>query len=173
VDTDDTGVYFKSREINERIFSFQDVFKYENEAIIRDVFYKDNNIETDENRYQIWLDKIEIDNVMLNDIEIKNNDALTLATINEEKFKAYLEKQSPIIIEEVIEEKKPKRVYSENYDDDDDDVIEEDEVTGEVTRLDELLQLDDEVDDTYGDKPDDYTPITTIEEEKEDDGWPF
>jgi hypothetical protein len=39
--------------------------------------------------------------------------------------------------------------------------------------LDELLQLDDEVDDTYGDKPDDYTPITTIEEEKEDDGWPF
>ena len=171
VDLDDTGVYFKSRDKNERIFSFQDIFRYENEAIIRNEFYKTNNIENDENRYQLWLDKLAVDSVMMNDIEIKNNDALTLATINEEKMRLHLEEQSSKIVEEIIEENKVKKVYSEDDDYDDDDEIQEDEITGEIKRKSEIIILDDEVDDTYGEKPDDYTPIISIE--KEDDGWLF
>ncbi len=50
--------------------------------------------------------------------------------------------------------------------------MEEDE-DGNLTRVEEILLLDDEVDDTFGEKPDGYVFEEPKLEEKEDDGWLF
>jgi hypothetical protein len=71
----------------------------------------------------------------------------------------------------IPKEVKKKRVYSEG-DEDEDDEMEEDE-DGNLTRVDEILLLDDEIDDTFGEKPDDYVFEEKKEVEKEDDGWLF
>jgi hypothetical protein len=90
-----------------------------------------------------------------------------------------LEKKTPIkdiiinlnelpILEPTI---KKKRVMLE--DDEDTDELEEDE-NGELIREDEDLKLDDEIDDTYAQKPDGYVTLDEENEEpKEDDGWLF
>jgi hypothetical protein len=69
-------------------------------------------------------------------------------------------------------EQKKKRVYSEGDEEDDELEMEEDE-DGNLTRTEEILLLDDEIDDTFGEKPDGYVFEEPKLEEKEDDGWLF
>jgi hypothetical protein len=70
-----------------------------------------------------------------------------------------VKKAEKIVIEEKVVVKK-KRVYSEG--DEDEDELEEDE-NGNVVRNDEELRLDDEYDDTFGEIPDDYEPMSPEE----------
>ena len=44
---------------------------------------------------------------------------------------------------------------------------------GDSTRSEEILLLDDEFDDTFGEKPDGYDSIDEVKVEKDDDGWLF
>ena len=64
------------------------------------------------------------------------------------------EAASKVVIEVPEPEVKKKRVLSEG-DEDEEDEFEEDE-DGNLTRTDEILQLDDEFDDTKGEMPDGY-----------------
>jgi hypothetical protein len=75
---------------------------------------------------------------------------------------------------ELPKEEKKKKVYSENNEDDDEFEMEEDE-NGNLTRSEEKINLDDEFDDTFGEKPDDYVFEEKKEEPKieEEDEWPF
>ena len=155
VDVDEEGVILVSRKWEEFLCRYDDIFKYEYVAVERKHYYELNNKETDEDRYQQWLDYVNETNVMsgksvtdFNELSemIDNTDIEDLT----EKLK---EKALAIISEQPVVTKK-KRVYSEG-DDDDDDELEEDE-DGNLIRTDEDLLLDDEFDDTVGDIPDGY-----------------
>jgi hypothetical protein len=71
----------------------------------------------------------------------------------------------------ITKEEKKKKVYSEG-DEDDELEMEEDE-DGNLSRSEEILNLDDEFDDTFGEKPDGYTFEENKEEPKEEDEWSF
>ena len=116
-----------------------------------------------------YLDELSKKNYGLNIASLVGYSTLRRGLIGDE-FRKLKEKADQTTI--VKEETKKKKQSSEG-DDDDDEELEEDE-DGNVSRSDEELQLDDEVDDTYGEKPDGYTPNIKIEEklEKEDE-WPF
>jgi hypothetical protein len=149
------------------------VFKYEKEAIQRDLFYKEEGIEDKEDRYDKWLEKLMHDNVMVNNIDINQDETYVDKDAKTEELITLLQEQAnnlPV----TNEVEKKKRVFSEGGEDDDDGELEEDE-DGNLIREEEKLILDDEVDDTYGEKPEDYKPLEVItkEEEKEDDGWLF
>ena len=173
VQSDDSGVIFVSRKWNETLCRFDDVFKYEKEAIQRDLFYKEEGIEDKEDRYDKWLEKLMHDNVMVNNIDINQDETYVDKDAKTEELITLLQEQANNVpVTNEVEKK--KRVFSEGGEDDDDGELEEDE-DGNLIREEEKLILDDEVDDTYGEKPEDYKPLEVItkEEEKEDDGWLF
>ena len=97
---------------------------------------------------------------------------IPLEPIDIDKLKEAAEK---VVITNTVVKK--KKVLSESEEDEEDE-FEEDE-DGNLTRTDEILQLDDEYDDTFGDMPEGYIISTnniTIEEEKEEeeeDEWGF
>ena len=157
-----TTIEFVSRKWDETLCYYEDIFKYEDVAKQRDLFYKEKGIQEKEDRYQIWLEDIALNKVMKSDfdvIESKPKTPLKELVINLNDIP---------ILEPII---KKKRVMLEEEDDSIE--LEEDE-NGELIREDEDLKLDDEIDDTYAQKPDGYV---TLEEEnqepKEDDGWLF
>ena len=159
-----------SRKWNEPLCHIDDIFKYEKEAIERDKYYQLMDKSNDDNRYEQWLDylaecKILTGNTITNVFEEVEKTETTEKIAEKLKEKA---DQTTIVKEET-----KKKKQSSEGDDDEDEELEEDE-DGNVSRSDEELQLDDEVDDTYGEKPDGYTPNIKIEEklEKEDE-WPF
>ena len=76
-----------------------------------------------------------------------------------------------MVIEENVEVKK-KRVLSEGEEDEDENELDEDE-DGNLTRSDEILLLDDEHDDTFGEVPDGYYEEVKEDEPEEDDEWGF
>jgi DNA polymerase elongation subunit (family B) len=165
----DTGetVNFISRKWDEKICVYEDLFKYEKIAIKRHNFYKENELLNKEDKYQTWLDHLALNTVMKSDVDFIE---LDVTPVENEKVVGILKEK--LEIPKIEESFKKKRVMSES-DEDDEDELEEDE-NGNPIRKDEDLKLDDEIDDTYAQKPDDYV---TLEEEnkepKEDDGWLF
>jgi DNA polymerase elongation subunit (family B) len=152
IDADDEGVYLVSRKWGEKLCSYDDIFKYKADAIERDKFYQLNNNSNLDNRYELYLEYLtELHFISGNtttdsfeDIELLENTVITI-----DKFKEAAEKV--VIKNDVI---KKKKILTEG-DEDEDDEFEEDE-DGNLTRTDEILQLDDEFDDTFGDMPEGY-----------------
>ena len=164
-----------SRKWNEPLCHIEDIFKYEKEAIERDKYYRLKDTENDDNRYEAWMD-------YLAEQAVLTGDTITLDDINIDEV--VIEKPSSEVVVELLKEtasqielpkeEKKKKVYSEGDEDDDELEMEEDE-DGNLTRSEEILNLDDEFDDTFGEKPDDYVFEEKKEEPKieEEDEWPF
>ncbi len=163
-----------SRKWDEPLCHVSEIFKYEKEAVERDKYYKMVGNENSDDRYEQWLDYIAECKVLTGDTEsIIPTDVIdTDIDVVSELLKS---KANKVVIEKPAEKEKKKRVYSEG--DEDDDELEEDE-DGNVIRSDEDLLLDDEYDDTFGEMPEDYTPIViqteVVEKTKEEeDEWGF
>lgn len=164
-----------SRKWNEVLCHIEDIFKYEKEAMKRDKYYQLKGSQNDDNRYEAWMD-------YLAEQAVLTGDTITLDDLNVDIL---IEKpKSEIVVKlikeiasqtELPKEEKKKKVYSENNEDDDEFEMEEDE-NGNLTRSEEKINLDDEFDDTFGEKPDDYVFEEKKEEpkeEEEEDEWPF
>ncbi len=170
-----------SRKWNEPLCDAMDIFKYRKEAVERDNFYKLSNIENlnHEDRYEQWLDYLGERKVLTGETETQSFDEIDVLD-NSNLVEKLQEAASSVVIEEKVELKK-KRVFSEGEEDDDELEMEEDE-DGNLTRSDEVLLLDDEHDDTFGEVPDGYYDETAIIngmnkeaelQESEEDEWGF
>jgi DNA polymerase elongation subunit (family B) len=148
---EDGEIVLVSRKWDVILGKYEDIFKYKNDAIERDKYYKLTGNENDDNRYEQWLDYVAECKIMtgitetdlFEEIEIKENYDVNINVIKE---------QAKEVIVPVVEVKK-KRTYSEG--DEDEEEFEEDE-DGNLIRTDEDLLLDDEYDDTFGEIPDGY-----------------
>jgi DNA polymerase elongation subunit (family B) len=168
--TDGTGNLI-SRKWSEVLCHIEDIFKYEKQAIARDNYYRLTQIEGNEDRYEQWLDYLAEQEVMHGIIVMdEDGNHLNNPQKNTEVIIDLLKEKSEQIV--LPKEQKKKRVYSEGDEEDDEVEMEEDE-DGNLTRIEEILFLDDEVDDTFGEKPDGYVFEEPKLEEKEDDGWLF
>lgn len=161
-----------SRKWGEELCHIEDIFKYEKEAIARDNYYRLTQIEDVENRYEQWLDYLAEQEVMHGVIVMdEDGNRLDNPQKNTEVIIDLLKEKAEQI--ELPKEERKKRVYSEGDEDDDDEVEMEEDEDGNLTRVEEILLLDDEIDDTFGEKPDGYVFEEPKLEEKEDDGWLF
>jgi hypothetical protein len=168
--TDGTGNLI-SRKWSEVLCHIEDIFKYEKQAIVRDNYYRLTQIEGNEDRYEQWLDYLAEQEVMHGIIVMdEDGNHLDNPQKNTEVIIDLLKEKSEQVV--LPKEEKKKRVYSEGDEEDDELEMEEDE-DGNLTRIEEILLLDDEVDDTFGEKPDGYVFEEPKLEEKEDDGWLF
>jgi DNA polymerase elongation subunit (family B) len=150
--SDDDSFSLISRKWHEPLCYFNDIFKYEKQAVERDNYYKIVGKENEDNRYEEWLDYLAECKVMTGETI-----SYEFETIVDTKNMSFVldkvkENSSNVVVEQIVEVKK-KRVMSEG--DDEDDEIEEDE-DGNLVRNDEDLKLDDEFDDTYGEVPEGY-----------------
>jgi len=171
-----------SRKWGEELCPVSDIFKYEIQAIERDKYYKLVSIENQDNRYQEYLDYLNEQEVMTGktiDMFVEVVDEVSEEIIPLEKDTNTLtsllkEKATEIIIQK---EEKKKRVLVESESEDDGDVVEEEDDNGDMVRTDDIIQLDDEIDDTYAELPDDYGEDiiieSIIEEIEEEDEWGF
>lgn len=166
VDLDFNTGNFISRKWNEVICHLDDLFKYESEAIERNNYYKLIGAENADNRYEEWLNYCSERKHLTGNTSTETSKSTHTHIVEEiiEKIKETPNTQSAI--EEDVKIKK-------NHEDDDEyneESIEDN--NDKLIRSEETLKLDDEFDDTFGEKPDDYTsPINP--KPKEDDGWPF
>jgi len=161
---DDGSGQLISRKWLEPLCHVKDIFKYEKEANQRDKYYQVMANQLGEDRYQQYLDYITERKVMYGE-EVEDNEVETKEQNTTEVTKLLKEKANQV----VLKEPKKTKIYSETGEDDDGIEMEEDE-EGNLVRSDEVLLLDDEVDDTYSERPDDYEEISL---KKEDDGWLF
>jgi hypothetical protein len=160
-----------SRKWGEVLCHIEDIFRYEKEAISRHNYYTYNQIEDAENRYEQWLEYVSEQEVMHGVIVMDENGHN--ADISQKNSKVIIDllKEKLETIELPKEERK-KRVYLESEEDEDTELELEVDEDGNLTRIEEILLLDDEVDDTYGEKPDDYVSEESKPDE-DDDGWLF
>lgn len=171
VDIDaDGGVYLFSRKWGEILCSYDDIFKYKVEAIERDKYYQLTNINNIDNRYELYLEYITELNFMSGETITNTYEEIELlgnTDISIDKLKEAAEK---VIV--ISDEPKNKKNVSE--DSEDDELEFEKDTDGNLIRIDETIQLDDEFDDTFADIPEDYVVDeynSVIEEEP--DEWGF
>ncbi len=170
--TDDQGdAWFISRKWGELLCPITDLLKYEDEAIQRDAYYKtlptEFTQEQIDEKYQIWLDYVAERKVLMGeDIQHKNTNDVDSDKIVEAVKSSFDNTSNEI----KIDRQKKKRIWLEDEDSDTELEMEEDE-DGNLTRIEEIISLDDEVDDTLPDKPD----YLNEEDESEttEDGWLF
>ena len=172
VDADDDGVFLISRKWGEKLCSYDDIFKYKVAAIERDKYYQLTNINDVDNRYELYLEYLTELNFMTGETISVSVEEIEFNPNTNEVIKSLKEAAEKVIV--VNDEPKKKKVVSEDSEDDELE-FEEDE-DGNLTRVDETIQLDDEFDDTFGDMPEGYVvdeynePEILIEEEDE---WGF
>jgi DNA polymerase elongation subunit (family B) len=160
-----------SRKWGEVLCHIEEIFKYEKETIARHNYYIYNQIEDVENRYEQWLDYISEQEIMHGVLIFdEDGDKSDILRKNSKVIVDLLKEKSEQV--ELPKEERKKRVYLEGHEDDDDELEMEEDEDGNLTRLEEILLLDDEIDDTYGEKPDDYV-FEENKSDEEDDGWLF
>lgn len=169
---DDSGALV-SRKWGEVLCYFNDIFKYEADAIKRNEFYYHSGTElTDSDRYEQWLDYKTECKIMTGETK---TDTIQLELFEESKIGEVIEKvktkAKTVKIEKPVDVKVSKP--SEDGEDGEENVFAYDK-DGNLIRTDEIIQLDDEVDDTVGDMPDGYVinDKPYVEEVPEDD-WGF
>ncbi len=185
---DDDSWSLVSRKWDEPLCHFNEIFKYEKQAIERDKYYKMIGNENDDNRYEQWLDYVAECKVMTGETIVADFDTIERVENMEAVIEKAKEIAAKVVIEQPVEVKK-KRVISEG--DEDEDELEEDE-DGNIIRNDEDLKLDDEFDDTYGEIPEGYVvdetpyeievdvqtpeppkPVVEVKKEEPEDDWGF
>jgi DNA polymerase elongation subunit (family B) len=168
---DDDGIALISRKWDVVLCRYEDLFKYEKQAKERDEYYKMVGNGNNDNVYEEWLNYIA-------EKELFSGNTITID--DSESTRTYMSDAIEVVnnfnknlknIEEAKQEKK-KRIFSEGGDDDDDDGIEEDE-NGELIRNDEIIILDDEIDDTFPEVPEDYIISETKKVDDDDYEFPF
>jgi hypothetical protein len=189
VDVSEDYASLTSRKWDEVICPITDIFKYESIAIERDAFYKQNKLEKNDNRYNEYLDYLTEQEALkgktLNLFDEPNDELvpsdITPNEINTEIIGTLLKEKAGEVILTKEEKEKKKRKLSESEDEDDSDVSEEEDDNGDVVRTDDVIQRDDDFDDTYAELPEDYEEtdelsILEVEEEvleKKEDEWGF
>ena len=170
VGVDDDGVYLMSRKWEVKLCSYDDIFKYRFDAIERDKYYQLTNINNIDNRYELYLEYLTELNFITGETMSISVEEIELNPNTDEVVKSLKKSAEKVIL--VTEEPKKKKVLSED-DEDEENEFEEDE-DGNLTRSDEILQLDDEFDDTFGDIPEGYVVDEIVKEkEEEPDEWGF
>jgi len=175
---DDSGAIV-SRKFGEVLCYFDELFKYESDAIRRNEFYHLNgNLNDAIDRYEQWLD-YNAENIVMTGSTVETSGQMELfsdsdidSVIKRVKVKSKTATKKSIAMLNA-EKAEPKKKASE--DEDDEEVVFILDANGQLVRKDEILQLDDEFDDTFGDMPEGYVvyeaPITPKEPEK--DEWGF
>ena len=144
---DDSGNLI-SRKWNEILCNINDIFKYEDKAKERYNYYKLTGNENDDNKYESWLDYLAERKVLTGEtLTIETSDSLLK---NKESIIDLIQVNAnkPLVKEE------PKKKKQVSEDEEEIEMIEDED--GNLTRADEDLKLDDEFDDTFAEKPDDY-----------------
>ena len=172
-DVSDDSTSLVSRKWGEVLCSINDIFKYEKQAIEREKYYKLVGKENSDNRYEEYLDYIMEQQVMTGDTV---NIGLEISNIDKENLVTLL-KENANQISTIKEEPKKKKVLSEG-DNDDDEITEEEDDNGDMVRSDDIINFDDEFDDTYAELPEDYVMTEDIilqepESKIEEDEWGF
>jgi hypothetical protein len=175
VDADGDSVFLISRKWGEKLCSYDDIFKYKVAAIERDKYYQLTNINDVDNRYELYLEYLTELNFMSGETITISVEEIEFNPNTNEVIKSLKEAAEKVIIK--VDEPKKKKVLSDSEDDEDE--FEEDE-NGILTRSDEILQLDDEFDDTFGDMPEGYVvdeyneaEVKEIKIEEPEDEWGF
>ena len=107
-----------------------------------------NGAFNNDNRYEMYLEYLVELNFLSGNTETMNFEEIEALKIDTTEVAELLkEAASKVILEAPEPEVKKKRVLSEGDEEDED---------GNLTRSDEILQLDDEFDDTKGEMPDGY-----------------
>lgn len=164
---DDSGALI-SRKWNEPIGYFNDIFKYESEAIKRNDYYVLAGISPDDlNRYEYWLD-YNAESVMMTGSTPSENVQMDLfgeeAIVEVIKKVRKTTKKAPTKVEEV-----KKAVLADDEDADDSELTFVIDSEGNLVRTDDIVVNEDGFDDTFGDMPDGYiiTPNHTPEKNQE------
>lgn len=166
---DDESGALISRKWNEPIGYFNDIFKYEEEAIKRNDFYiLSGTNPSDLNRYDYWKD-YNAESIMMTGSTPSDNVQLDLfgeeAIVDVIKKVRKTTKKQPI---KVVEEVK-KAVLADDEDVDDSELTFVVDADGNLVRTDDIVVKEDGFDDTFGDMPDGYvvTPNHTPEKNQE------
>ncbi len=167
-DVSDDNTSLVSRKWNEPLCSIGDIFKYEKAAVERDNYYKLVGIENIDNRYEEYLNFLTEQQVLTGDTITIDFEELSIDK-NTSFVELIKENANQAILVKSDEQKKKKKL-SEG-DDEDDEMVEEEDENGDIVRSDDVIQLDDDFDDTFAEMPDDYNPI--IEIKIEEDEWGF
>ena len=181
-----------SRKWDEVICPITDIFKYESVAIERDAFYKQNKLEKNDNRYKEYLDYLVEQEVLkgktLDLFDEHSRDELIACDIiptevDTEAIGTLLKEKAGEVVLTKEEKEKKKRKLSESEDEDESEVSEEEDDNGDMVRTDDVIQLDDDFDDTYAELPEDYqetdseVEMMELEQEitlkEEQDEWGF
>jgi DNA polymerase elongation subunit (family B) len=171
---DDDGVALISRKWDVVLCRYDYIFKYEKEAKKRAEYYALVGSKDGDDLYEDWLNYIAEQKMLSGNtitIDFDEDESLITRAKMSDAIEVVQNLAKNIIkIEEEKVEKK-KRTFSEGGDEEDEE-LEEDE-NGDLIRTEENINLDDEIDDTFPEVPEDYVVNETIKEEKEDDGFPF
>lgn len=157
-DDDDESFNLVSRKWGEVLCHIDDLYKYQKEAIERDKYYKSAGLEKDKDRYQKYLDYQYERSVMDGEIIELTPDEPIEKNINIDKIKETFNK---VKIEDNVTPIVKKKI-SESESEDEETEISID-ANGNIIRYAEFLQLDDEIDDTEGQMPDEYFPTNDNE----------
>ena len=166
-DIDENKLTLISKKWNVELCDYRDIFKYKHEAIERDEFYKMKGCETQENRYEQYQDYIQNQRIFTGEtpsisVEVREN-------IDKEDLIENTKKTYKI---DIRQEEKKKTKLSEDVEEDGE--VEEEDENGDVVRVDDKLILDDEIDDTIVEIPEDYQPqIIEVKKEEPEDEWGF
>jgi hypothetical protein len=145
-----------------------DVWKYEQQAIDRDKYYQLAECEKHENRYEQYLEYLMERKAMTGDTETIVPSIVIEPKNIETIIELFKEKAKTVVVTKP--EVKKKKVSDDDVSDDDDDGVEDGDVS-----YDESIQLDDGIDDTQGNIPDNYIVFENIVEVKPEskDEWGF
>lgn len=114
----DDYMTFVSRKWGVELGSINDIFKYEEDAVERDMWYQLNSI-SDDNRYQLWLDYKSEQNIMSVEAQVKNEMKKEISNIHEsiDLLKKHVEEFEEVVLKTQIEKTKK----SDDEEDDDDE----------------------------------------------------
>lgn len=159
---DDDSFALVSRKWDVILCYFNDIFKYEQDAISRKIYYENTGNKDSFTRYDEWLSYL------------SECIAFTGSTVSVSFSEIYSDKKIDSIMERAKENSlntilnqqqiDTNKKISLSEDEEQDNELKVDE-NGNLIRTDENIILDDGFDDTFGDVPDDYT-IEKIKEEE-------
>jgi len=168
-DVSDDNTSLVSRKWGEILCPIGDIFKYEKQSIDRDNYYKLVGIENTDNRYEEYLNYLTEQQVLTGDTITIDFEELSID--KNTSFVELIKENANQAISIKSGEPKKKKKLSEGDDEDDEMEEEEEDENGDMVRSDDVIQLDDDFDDTFGEIPDDYSPIVEIK--IEEDEWGF
>jgi hypothetical protein len=180
VAADDDGVYLFSRKWGGELCRYDDLFKYKKEAKDRDDYYKLAKNHNNDNRYEQWLDYAAEREVMTGKTitmdlfpveEVDPSTILPMGIISLDKIKDNMTTFKLVKVEKV--KVKVKEGEEEEESDDNEEEVFISDVDGNLIRKDEILKLDDGVDDTFSDVPEDYDPNEEGIKFDEDEEWGY